>query len=305
MEFSTTTQLNRDTPASPPPASWSPVGDRVRLSPLAVPLISVRGGISSSLWRIGPAWVVAAAAWHARPAAWNAAFLLQLLSAVVLADAIWGIFWQVLRYDPAAVSIAPAARKRPARLPYALTDAPAARLWRWLADDAQPGHALQGWPLALLLSVLVAFPLGRTAVGLTLAVILVSLLGLVWIRRTRRAPASLLALLSVTLPWLLGQALVGPATATTLGLIAGFTLLVWGLLRCQQQAPLVWLTPLGTIVVVVTLILQPAPVAAGLTGFLGLIPYWYGLGQPAPIPAAHWAQMYPWLLATLLVAAGA
>ncbi|MFZ1267914.1 MAG: hypothetical protein WAU95_15735, partial [Anaerolineae bacterium] len=103
----------------------------------------------------------------------------------------------------------------------------------------------------------------------------------------------------------LGQALVGPATATTLGLIAGFTLLVWGLLRCQQQAPLVWLTPLGTIVVVVTLILQPAPVAAGLTGFLGLIPYWYGLGQPAPIPAAHWAQMYPWLLATLLVAAGA
>ena len=303
--------------------AWSSAGDTIHLSPTGAPLFSVRAGLSAGLWRIGPAWVVAAAALHARPTAWNSAFLLQLLSAVVLADAVWGIFWHVLRHDlNAGKTIAPARQLR-LRLPYARPDAPAGRLLRWLQDETQPGHALQGWPLALLLSVLLALPLGRPAVGLTLAVIAISLLGLAWVRRRHAAPASLLAVLSVTLPWLLGQALVGPTAASTLipaqqgsavalaqqggavALMVGFTLLMWGMLRCQQQAPLSWLMPAGLVVVIAALIVQPAPIAAGLAGVLGLIPFWHGLGRPAALPASSWSHVHPWLLACLLAAAAA
>ena len=382
MESSVTPTLVHDEAEPLSITAWSPAGDTIRLSPAGAPLFSVRAGLSAGLWRIGPAWVVVAGALHARPlapaahviapaaqvAAWNPAFLLPLLSAVVLADAVWGIFWHVLRHDPhAGPATAPVHQPR-LRLPYARPDAPAGRLLRWLQDESQPGHALQSWPLALLLSVLLAPPLGRAAVGLTLAVIVISLLGLAWARRRHAAPASLLAVLSVTLPWLLGQALVGPITASTLtpaqqasavalaqqaspvapaqqasavapaqqaspvapaqqaspvapaqqasavalaqqaspvALVVGFTLLMWGMLRCQQQAPLSWLMPAGLVVVIAALVLQPAPIAAGLAGILGLIPFWRGLGRPASLPAASWSQVHPWLLASLLAAAAA
>ena len=337
MESSVTPTLVHDEAEPLSITAWSPAGDTIRLSPAGAPLFSVRAGLSAGLWRIGPAWVVVAGALHARPlapaahviapaaqvAAWNPAFLLPLLSAVVLADAVWGIFWHVLRHDPhAGPATAPVHQPR-LRLPYARPDAPAGRLLRWLQDESQPGHALQSWPLALLLSVLLAPPLGRAAVGLTLAVIVISLLGLAWARRRGVAPASLLAVLSVTLPWLLGQALVGPITASTLtpaqqasavalaqqaspvALVVGFTLLMWGMLRCQQQAPLSWLMPAGLVVVIAALVLQPAPIAAGLAGILGLIPFWRGLGRPASLPAASWSQVHPWLLASLLAAAAA
>ena len=88
-------------------------------------------------------------------------------------------------------------------------------------------------------------------------------------------------------------------------LIAGFTLIVWGLVRSAQQAPLAWAVPAGLLLVIFTLVMQRAPIAAGLTGMAGLIPFWYGLGQPATVPARGWAQIHPWLLVTLALAAAA
>lgn len=283
-------------------APWS-ARDDARLSLVGAPLISLRVHISPVIWRIGPAWVVLAAAWHGRPAAWNSVFLLQLATAVILADSIWGAFWNVLRFDPDAAPMTGREQQAPIRLPYATPRAPAARLARWLSDEAQPGHALQGWPLALMLSGLLALSLGRSALMLTVAVILVSLLGLAWVRRGHPAPASLQALTMVTIPWLLGQSLVGPMTTLTWPLVSGFTVLVWGLVRSAQHTPAAWLVPCGLVLVVGALIAQGAPVAAGLTGLAASIPFWFGLGRPAALRADDWAQIHPWLLITLAVAA--
>lgn len=279
--------------------------DDAPITLIGAPLISLRINISPVLWRIGPAWVVLAAAWHGQPASWTGAFLLQLATAVILADSIWGVYWNVLRRAASAAPTVARPPMRMARLPYAAPHAPVARLTRWLSDEAQAGHALQGWPLALALSGLLALPLGRGALLLTLAVILLSLLGLGWIRYQHPAPASLQALLMVTMPWLLGQSLVGPMALTTLPLIAGFTVIVWGLVRSAQHAPLAWSAPVGLLLVISTLALQRAPIAAGLVGVAGLIPFWYGLGQPARLTEHDWAQIHPWLLLTLALAAGA
>jgi len=283
----------------------SPFGarDDARIGLIGAPLISLRVNVSPVIWRIGPAWVVLAAAWHGRPAAWSGVFLLQLATAVILADSIWGALWNVLRHDPAATPIADLGQQKRMRLPYATPDAPASRLARWLSDEAQPGHALQGWPLALMLSGLLALPLGRSALMLTAAVVLVSLLGLAWVRRRHPAPASLQALMMVTIPWLLGQSLVGPMTTLTVPLIGGFTLLVWGLVRSAQHTPVTWLAPVGLVLVVCTLVVQGAPVAAGLTGMAASIPFWFGLGRPGALRPADWAQIHPWLLITLVLAA--
>jgi hypothetical protein len=296
-------QISSTEPELSPITSRLSAREDARIALIGAPLISLRVNISPVIWRIGPAWVVLAAAWHGRPAAWSGFFLLQLATAVILADSIWGAFWNVLRHDPGAAPMAVPAPHKQMRLPYATPHAPAARLARWLSDEAQPGHALQGWPLALMLSGLLALPLGRSALILTAAVVLVSLLGLAWVRRRHRAPASLQALMMVTIPWLLGQSLVGPMTTLTLPLVVGFTVLVWGLVRSAQHTPVTWLAPVGLLLVVCTLVVQGAPVAAGLTGMAASIPFWFGLGRPGALRPADWAQIHPWLLITLAVAA--
>jgi hypothetical protein len=298
-------QISTQEPDLPSITSRLSARDDARISLVGAPLFSLRVHISPVIWRIGPAWVVLAAAWHGRPAAWSSVFLVQLATAAILADSIWGAFWNVLRHDPGAAPMTGRERQKPLRLPYATPRAPAARLARWLSDEAQPGQALQGWPLALMLSGLLALPLGRSALMLTAAVVLVSLLGLAWVRRGHPAPASLQALMMVTIPWLLGQSLVGPMTTWTWPLVAGFTLLVWGLVRSAQHTPVTWLAPLGLLLVVGALVIQGAPVGAGLTGMAASIPFWFGLGRPGALRATDWAQIHPWLLLTLALAAAA
>ncbi len=282
----------------------------VLTTPISAPLMALRVRIASSPWRITPAWAVIAGACTARPAAWNLTLVLQILAAAILADSIWSIFWQLLSHAPTPNDQQPAGasgQPHTAWLPYSAETAPADRLQRWLQDPTQPGHTLQGWPIALALTALLAHDTGagRPALILSLAVILLSLIGLAWTRQQRPIPAGLLAVLIVTLPWLLGHLTVGALTTVPWGLLTGFTLLVWGLARSEQQATrpdqraAAWLAPLGAVIITASLILTSAPIAAGLTGALALIAFWQRPGR-----SAHdLAHIHPWLWAALAVVA--
>lgn len=257
---------------------------------------------------MGPAWAVVAGALILPWGAWDATVLLRVLTALLLADPIWGTFWHNQRHAaPAELpATAPAAAGGP--LPYAVPGSPATRLATWLRDNPTPAessptwHPAAGWPVALLLAFLLALPLGPVALVLTAAAVALSLLRLVWTRHDHAAPAVLDASLVVVVPWLLGMAAVGGLAPSGVALAAAFGLLVWGVLRSEQGLPHArTVTLVGQAAIVAVLVWQGRPLAAGLVGACCLLPTWLLAWSPARAGAHAAAQ--PWYLAAMLLSA--
>lgn len=264
---------------------------------------------AASWLRIGPAWAVLAGALILPLGEWDVTVLLRVLTALLLADPIWGAFWQVRR---AAVpvdleSTYPVTTHRP--IPYAMPGSPVMRLATWLRDESNsPGpspawHSVAGWPVALLFAWLLALSLGTTALVLTGIAVGLSLLRLVWIRHAQPPPAVLDAGLVVGLPWLMGMAVVGGLPLPGVAQATAFGLLVWGVLRAEQGLPHArTIIIIGQAVVLAVLVWCGQPLAAGLVGTCFLVPWWllaWPPGTPAGARALAGAQ--PWFLVAMLL----
>lgn len=254
--------------------------------------------------RIGPAWAVIAGALSLPVGEWDGAVVLRVLAALLLADPIWGTFW----HSPAltAPAATPPATRDAERgpLPFTAADSPAARLTAWL--QREPTGAVAGWPVALLLALVLSLALGPPALGLTVVVIGLGLLRLVWTHHGRPAPALLDASLAVGLPWLVGVTVVVPLSPPAVLLAAAFALLMWGVLRFAQGRPHARAgIILGQAALLALLVGQGRPLAAGLVAACCLAPWWllaWSPGTPAGSRALRAIQ--PWLLAALLLSAG-
>ncbi len=296
----------------------------------------MRLAVSRAVFRLGPAWSVVAGAVAVGALRPDAAALLRVLTAAVLADLAWGAIRQVIPVVPVAVSLTvPPARVAPAAgmLPYAQPDAPLAR---WLAA-LTPVHPLDmvflaesgasapatrvqtgAWQgvlvvggLAFVLSLLLGWP----AVMLTVVV-----LATIWtaaaIARSGELPALAHALLDVGWPWLLGVTLAASELADRTGggawaavhpallLAAAFTVLQWGMYRGRRNAQLqpsvtpalAWCGQLAVIGVLVGL-RQPWAVAF-VAALLAAPSFWLARVRPGT-----WAGAMPWWWAASFVAA--
>lgn len=262
---------------------------------------------SLSWLRIGPLWAAAAGALSLPLSQWDAGLWLRVLAALVLADPIWGVFWHTKR-PPIAQDGAAALPNVRGPIPYASPGSPAARLASWLRMTPEPGavlsgHPVAGWPLALVLALLLALPLGTVALGLTGVVLALSLLRLVWTGHDRSPPAVLDASLIVGLPWVLGMAVVLGVQPAGVVQAAAFTILLWGVLRAEQNLHHArTLMILGQIAVLAVLVWQGRPLAAGLVGASFVMPWWLLAWSPGTLSgsrALHAAQ--PWLLGAMLL----
>lgn len=272
------------------------------------PLVQADFRPAASWLRIGPTWAVLAGALSGLPLGqWDAALLLNVVAAILLADPIWGAFWHTARDEAGAV--ADSGLPLSSSIPYAIPGSPAARLTAWLRGPTSAmGHpptwqAAAGWPIALLLAVVLALPLGPAALIFTAGVLGLSLLRLLWIRGDRPPPAFLDAILVLGLPWLLGSTVTAKLTPAGFALAGAFGLVVWGVLRAAQgRRRARRLILLGQAAAIVTLAWQGLPLAAGLITACFLMPWWLLAWPPQTAEgdrALHAAQ--PWLLCAMLL----
>ncbi len=246
------------------------------------PLIRVRLSLSRMLWRIGPAWAVLFGAVAAGWLPFGTDAILRLAAAVMLGDLLWGIS----RRSPSNGSFgSPVAADAPfVSLPYAQPDAPLLRLLGALgrglgmpADQSwQP--SVVGALLALGLSLL----LGPAALILTLLAALVLAWAWLWSARRGTRPRLALALLDVALPGVLGVSLApglpweGGLPQAALALLAGFTVLQWGVYGAPDQDRAVRAGILaGEAGVLLALVALQRPVACALAAALFAPPTWW------------------------------
>lgn len=194
--------------------------------------------------RLSPLWVVLASvllldAWQSTPA-----FLARLLAAVIVADGLWGAFWQQVHVWTELATSPPATSSPP--LPYARTDAPLSRLLHWLRYDAGAVVGRDAW-LSLLLALLISAWLSPLAV-LASALAALLALGSTTILPTWPALSRFLAALhSVALPWWLGLNLFAaddawrwPSATPVWLLILGFSLLLWAGEQGESEGHPLW-----------------------------------------------------------------
>jgi hypothetical protein len=275
------------------------------------PLVRATFRPAASWLRIGPAWAVIAGALSLPLGEWDATVLLRVLTALLLADPIWGAFWHSRQPAVAADDSAtpPVSGRGP--IPYARPDAPATRLATWLrggSTAAEPIGAwrpVAGWPVALLLAFLLALWLGPVALALTAVAVGLSLLRLVWTRHDHAAPAVIDAGLVVGLPWLVGMVAVAGLSPTGALYAVAFGVLVWGVLRAEQGVHHArTITMVGQVMVLAVLVWQGRPLAAGLVGASFLMPWWL-LAWPPETPSGTRARgaVQAWFLAAMLLSA--
>lgn len=277
-------------------------------SPVGRPLVQADFRPAASWLRIGPTWAVLAGALASLPLGqWDAALLINVVTAMLLADPVWGAFWHTSR--DASDAVADVGLPQPAAVPYAVPGSPAARLSVWLRGPTNAaGHApawgsVAGWPIALLLAVVLALPLGPAALIFTAAVLGLSLLRLLWGRVDRPPPALLDTILVLGLPWLLGSTVTAGLTPAGLALAGAFGCVVWGVLRAAQgrcRAHLLILA--GQAVAIITLAWQGLPLTAGLMAVCFLMPWWLLSWSPHTTVGERARQSaQPWLLCAMLL----
>lgn len=269
------------------------------------PLVRMRLSLSRTLWRIGPAWSVLAGALVFGWAPTSAAAFLQLAAAVVLGDLAWGSLRQIVPLGSTGLG-SPGAS--PLILPYARPEASLARVLNRLASNSELSAASAWQPLvaSLVLVAALSLLLGPAALALSSGVVLLVALAWLLVANRRRYPALCLAMLDVTAPWLLGMSwagLGGLASRTAPGpfmLMAGFTLLQWGVYRARQsdEASRIGLWA-GQAAVLVALIATRQAAACAIVAVLFVPPSWWLLRRDCSgLPRA-----LPWWWAAFEVAA--
>jgi hypothetical protein len=223
------------------------------------PIFGLRLQLNSTPWRLGPAWAVFGGALASQAPIWGGNSLLRLGGSLLLADALWGVFWRM----PLSARRAQPERQSRSVLPYADARGPMVQALHALSwhdtGDAEIGWqgALAGLALVAVLSVL----LGSWAVLLSLLAVVAAIALRLLVRRGR-APCFLMAILSTGLPWALGTALGVEGAGSPLnrpalaGLALGalFTVLAWVLLRAEvlgsrRLALPIWVAQIGVLAV--------------------------------------------------------
>jgi hypothetical protein len=255
------------------------VVEATRASERSGPILGLRFSLSSSPWRLGAGWALLAGALTGQTPIWSGANLLSLGGSLLLADAVWGVFWR--RTAPRS-GIMPKRSQR-ARLPYCTAESPVTGFMGGLRNGSdQDGET--GWPAILALlgaTAVLSVLLGRPAIVLSVLALLSSVAARLTWKRGKR-PALLMALLGIAFPWALGATLdwTGDLQAdpgvlgASLALGAAFTVLAWSLHRVElsDSGEPVWLIWFGQIVVLATLTIVRAPMALAIVAGLLVVP---------------------------------
>lgn len=235
-------------------------------------VLGLRVWLTRQPFRLAPAWAVLAGALASGGLRGRRDNVLLLVLAMVLADGLWSQLWalQVRQGRSASAGATPP-------LPYAAPEAPATRLWRWLAssmgseESAQPVAAWQSLLMAVLFAFGLAALLGPMALALTVAALLAGLARYLLSGRWTGALAQ--AVFEIGLAWLLGHLLVAGLTWPMLPMLlaAGYVLLHAGALAlCDRRG--LWLVNLAQLIPLACLIAARQPLAAGALGITLLAP---------------------------------
>ena len=271
------------------------------------PLVHLHFAPSRMLWRIGPAWAVVAGAVAAGVSLGNAASLLRLATAVILADLVWGILRRIIPDSPGTEGTA--ALWAPS-LPYGRSDSPLAHVMQTFASGQHASTApWSGWLGGLALTVVLSLLLGVPTLLISAAAV-----GLIFLARAlfRRGcyPSSCLALLDVGLPWALGTALVWPNVdgeaqvwfVQMVMVAAAFTVLQWGLYRARFSAGRrLGALYFGQVMLLGALVLLRQPWAVAVAALLLAPPIWW-LARRGEAEVAL-ARALPWWWASMLAVA--
>jgi hypothetical protein len=272
------------------------------------PLVHLHFAPSRMLWRIGPAWAVVAGAVAAGAFLGNAASLLRLATAVILADLVWGILRRIIPDSPGTGGTA--ALRAPS-LPYGRSDAPLARVMQTVASGQHASTApWLGWLGGLALTVVLSWLLGAPTLLISAAAV-----GLFFLTRALFrhgcCPSFCLALLDVGLPWALGAALVWSNVdgemrgwLVQMGMLAAaFTVLQWGLYRARfsDDGRRLIALYIGQAVLLGALVLLRQSWAVVIAALLLAPPTWWLARRGAAEVAL--ARALPWWWASMLAVA--
>lgn len=276
------------------------------------PILGLGVYLRGSPWRLGPAWAVLAGALAGQAPISVGGDLLRLGGSLLLADALWGVLWQL----PAPSLETLPKRERAPGLPYAAAHSPMVDVLSGLHYETTEGGGtgwqgtLAGIGFAAVLSTL----LGTSAIVLSLFAIIASVGIRLMVRRGKK-PALLMALLSTGLPWALGAALGStgdvplPFDSLEVGLALGasFTFLTWSVQSVDVGASRGLAVPvwLGPVAIVATLIALREPLGTALVSGLLIVPCLWISRRPrlAQDVAVALRASDPWWLASMLVAA--
>jgi hypothetical protein len=244
------------------------------------PILGLGFYLNSSPWRLGPAWAVLAGTLASQAPIWGSENLLRLGGSLLLADAVWGVFWQQTTPQQRVLP----KRARTVVLPYSDTQSPLREALAGLRGEATGNGGETDWPgmLAVLgLAAVLSLWLGWPAVALSFLALVASV-GVRGMVRRGKNPALTLALLNTGLPWGLGASLGWADGArpsfeslqVSLPLGLAFMALTWSMYRVplSGSSSQVWPIWLGQVVVLVTLVAVGAPLALAVVGSLFVVP---------------------------------
>lgn len=308
MMESAVTEVN-DAPARPTPIPsrrlglhWRPVAVHpAALELMSTGLINAQVWADQSFWRPLALWAGVAGALSAGVAGERMLDWRALALALLLVDMLWGAVWRLAGGRSALLPLAPRAAQQQVWLPYLRPGSPAARIFSGSHHDL--------WPLAfrvsaptVLLALVVAAVIGVEALGLTIVVVALTVLGWTSRHTLHSIPMLLTSLISIGLPWLLllwQHADQNMALGMTLAGL--WTLHHWGEMRILgdgADAVAMLLLAAGELGVCALLIAGQAPLWLAAIVLL-LLPTWLTIVQGRAIGR----QMQPlWLLAMLLSA---
>ena len=266
------------------------------LPPRSAGILDLRLWVGSSPWRLAPVWTLLAGLvlsgdWSFRPGN-----LARVLLALLLVEGLWGAIWgQMLVLSqvvfrgswPITSTITPS-------WPYATTDAPLARLWRWL-QGSEDGYLTRDVWIALVLAGAASVMLGRAAVLASVVVALLALAATAVYPLYPRLTRFLGALVTVALPWWLGMNLLTagpttwwpqPAQQAVWLLMAAFTLLAYAGEELAAGGSRAWLWA-GHVALVAVLVLAEERTAAIATAATLVVPS-VRVGRSDPGHVGRW-----------------
>lgn len=283
---------------------WRPAATRLAaLDLMASGLVNAQLWADQAFWRPAALWAglagLLAADAPIEGIDWRA-----LALALLLVDVVWGAVWRLAGGRDLLLPLAPHAVRQQVWLPYLQPESPAARVFSGSHQDLWPLTFRVGTP-TILLALVVAAVLGVEALGLTVVVVALTVLGWTARHTLRGIPIVLASLVSVGLPWLLlmwqNAAGAEPAWGAALAAAALWTLHHWGAVRILgdgHDAIAMLLLAVSELGICALLIVGQAPLWL-VAVVLVLLPTWLAIVQGRAVGR----RMQPlWLLAMLLSA---